>query len=81
MKELLKNHQKINLSGAGTSHQNGAAERAIKTVLTMSRNMLMRNTLRCPDDTFSTDIWTMAVYYAVWVYNRIPDMQSVLSAI
>ena len=29
----------------------------------------------------STDIWPMVMYYAVWVYNRTPDMQSGLSAI
>ena len=32
-------------------------------------------------DTFSTDLWPMAMYYSVWVYNRTPDMQSGLSAI
>ena len=41
MEELLKNQQKIRFSGAGASHQNGAAERAIKTVVTMARTMLM----------------------------------------
>ena len=41
----------------------------------------MRAALRCPEDTLSTDIWPMAMDYAVWVYNRIPDIQSVLSAI
>ena len=32
---LLKKKQNIRFSGAGASHQNGAAERAIKTVVTM----------------------------------------------
>ena len=59
----------------------GAAERAIKTVVTMERAMLMRAALRYPEDTLSTDLWPMAMYYAVWVYNWIPDMQSGLSAI
>ena len=39
MEEMLNNQQKIRFSGAGASHQNGAAERAIKTVVTMSRTM------------------------------------------
>ena len=81
MEELLKKQQKIRFSGAGASHQNGAAERAIKTVVTMERTMLMHAELRCPEDTLSTDLWPMAIYYAVWVYNRTPDMQSGLSAI
>ena len=41
----------------------------------------MHAALRCPDDTFSTDLWPMAMDYDVWVYNLIPDMQSGLSAI
>ena len=43
--------------------------------------MLMHAALRCPEDTLSTDLWPMAMNYAVWVYNRTPDMQSGLSAI
>ena len=50
-------------------------------VFTMARAILIHATLRCPEDTFSTDIWPMAMDYSVWVYNRIPDMQSGLSAI
>ena len=81
MEELLKKQQKIRFSGAGASHQNGAAERAIKTVVTMARTMLMHAALRCPEDTLSTDLWPMAMDYAVWVYNQIPNMQSGLYAI
>ena len=79
--ELLKNQQKISFSGAGASHQNESAERSINTVVTMESTMLMHTVIRCPEDTFPTDIWPMAMDYAVWVYNCIPDMQSVLSAI
>ena len=65
MGELLKKQQNIRFSGAGASHQNGAAERAIKTVVTMARTMLMHTELRCPEDTFSTDIWSVAMDYSV----------------
>ena len=81
MEELLKKQQKIKFSRAGASHQNGAAERNTKTVVTTERNMLMHATLRFPEDTLSTDIWPMTMDYAVWVYNRTSDMQSGLSAI
>ena len=74
MDELLKKQQKIIFSGAGASHQNGAAERAIKTVVTMARTILMHAVLRCTEDTLSTDFWPMAMDYAVWVYNQTPDM-------
>ena len=81
MEELFKKQQKIRFSGAGASHQNGAAELAIKTVVTMTRTILMHAALRCPEYTLSTALWPMAMYYALWVYNRTPDMQSGLSAI
>ena len=41
----------------------------------------MHAALRYPEDTLSTYIWPMEMDYYVWVYNRIPDMQSGLSAI
>ena len=52
MEELLKKQQKIKFSGASTSHQNVAAERAIKMVVPMARNMLIHSALRCPEDIF-----------------------------
>ena len=67
MEELLKKKQKIRFSGAGASHQNGTAECAIKTVVTMERTILMHVALRCPEDIFSTDLWTMEMDYAVCV--------------
>ena len=36
---------------------------------------------RCLEDTLSTDLWPMAMDYDIWFYNRIPDIQSGLSAI
>ena len=41
----------------------------------------MHTALIFPEDTLSTDVWPMAIDYAVWVYNRIPDIQSGFSAI
>ena len=76
MKDLLNSQKQIRFSGAVASHQIGAAERVIKTVVTMERKMLMHAALICPEDTLSTDIWPMEMYYAVWVYNWIPDAQS-----
>ena len=78
---MFKKQQKIRFSGAGASHQNGESEQAIKKVVNMSRTMLMHAYIRFPEDTFSTDLWPMAMDYDVLVYNRIPDMQSELSAI
>ena len=81
MEELLKQQKKISFSGAGASHLNGEAERAINKIVTMARTMFMNIALRFPEDTLSTDLWPTVMDYAVWVYNRTPNMQSGLSAI
>ena len=73
--------QKIRFSGSGATNQNGAAECAIKTLVTMERTMLVHYALRFPKDPIFTDIWSMEMDYDIWVYNRIPDIQSRLSAI
>ena len=65
MEDLLKKQQKIRFSEAGASHQNGAVEHAIKVVVTMARTMLMHAVLRCPEDTFPTDLWPMEMDYDV----------------
>ena len=78
---MFKNQQNIRFSGAGASHKNGTAERATNMLVTMARTTLMHAVLIYPEDTFSTDIWLMKMYYDVWVYNRIPDMKSGLSSI
>ena len=65
MEDMLKNQQNIRFSGDGASHQNGAADRTIKTAVTMARTILMHAAIRCTEDTLSTDIWPMEMNYAV----------------
>ena len=57
MEELLEKQQNIRFSRAGTSHKNGAAERAIKTLVTMASTTMMHAVFTCPEDTLYTNIW------------------------
>ena len=50
-------------------------------VVTMSSTMFVHAVLRFSEDKFSTYLFTMDVDYAVWIYNHISDMQSILSDI
>ena len=65
MGEMLKKQQNIRYIGAEASHQNGEAERVTKTVITMARTMLICTALRFSEETFSSYLWPMELYYAV----------------
>ena len=60
---ILKKKQKWRFSGAGASHQNGAAECTINMVVTMESSILMQAGIICHKDTLSTDFgqkkWTI----------------------
>ena len=81
MEDLLNNHKQIRFIGDVASHKNGAADNAIKKVVTTERTMLMHDALRRTKEELSNDIWPMEMGYSIWTYNRIPDMKSGLSAI
>ena len=56
-------------------HQNGIAERNIKTVAQWARaNMLHLATLW--PQYANAKYWPHAIDYAVWVFNRLPNMES-----
>jgi hypothetical protein len=67
--------QTLYFSGVGAQHQNGIAECNIKTVAHWAcANMLHLATLwpQCADSKF----WPQATDYAVWVFNRLPSLDS-----
>ena len=68
------------VSGVGAHHQNGGAERAIQTVTSMARTMMIHCHLHWPDG-FSPTLWPMALDYATWIYNHTPTEDSTLSPI
>ena len=76
MDEILKSGQNVRFSGVGTGHQNGVAERGIKTVVNMARTMLLHAAIHGPDGFVTTQLWPMAMDYAAWLYNHIPKMDS-----
>ena len=71
LNELIENGQGITVSGVGAHHQNGVAERAIRTTVTKSRTMLLHAMLRWPEQT-SSDFWPMAMQHASYLVNIVP---------
>ena len=57
MEELFKNHKKIRFSGVSASHQNGAAERSIKTLVTMTSAIFTQAWMIFHKDTLSIDFF------------------------
>jgi transposase InsO family protein len=67
--------QVISFSGVGAHHQNGKAERAIKTIFFRARSMMLHASLNWPDST-NKNIWPFAVNYAVHLWNHSEGIES-----
>jgi Reverse transcriptase (RNA-dependent DNA polymerase)/GAG-pre-integrase domain len=77
--EDLKQFRQIHtFAGVGAHHQNGVAERAIQTIMGMSRTMMLHAAIKWPD-TCDLSLWPMAVDYAVHIYNHVPNPTTGLS--
>ena len=64
--------QVSSFAGAGAHHHNGTAERAIQTIMNVSRTMMLHAAIHWPDVADAT-LWPMAVQHAVFLYNHVPD--------
>ena len=67
-------------SGAGSHHQNGRAERGIRTIMAMARTMLLHSAIHWSEVADPT-LWSLSVRHAVWIYNHIPNTSTGLSPI
>jgi transposase InsO family protein len=72
VKQIEENFQSIRFRGPYAHHQNGAAERSIGTLFNSDRTMLLHAKLRWPE-VIDIDIWSMAIEYARWIYNYMPN--------
>ena len=78
--QQIKDHaQQIKYCGTNAHHQNGVAERSIRTVSNMARAMLLHSSAHWKDG-IDSSLWPMAVTYAVHVYNNTPNAQNLCPA-
>jgi transposase InsO family protein len=70
--DLENKGQTISFSGVGAHHQNGAAERAIKTTTSWARTMMLHAILHWPEQT-TLDLWPFAMDHAVYCWNHLPS--------
>ena len=64
--------QSIKFSGVGAHHQNGVAERAIQTVSSWARTMLLHATIHWPEAEH-LHLWPFALQHAAYLWNHLPN--------
>ena len=69
--DLATMKQTIQFCGVGAHHHNGIAERAIRTVTTCARTMMIHAILHNHKEV-NLDLWPFAMDYAVYLWNKLP---------
>jgi hypothetical protein len=68
------------LSGTVAHHQNGVAERAIRTIVNWSRAMLLHMVIHWPTQA-DLALWPFAMEYATYIWNHLPRKGLLLSPV
>jgi hypothetical protein len=71
-------NQKYNYSGVGAHHQNGVAERKIKTVARWACANMLYLATHWPQQACS-QFWPQAIDYSVLVLNKLPNVENGLT--
>jgi transposase InsO family protein len=69
--DMKRKGQQIRFSGVGAHHQNGIAERTIKTISYLARAQLIHAALRWPAEN-DLELWPFALQHATYIWNNIP---------
>jgi hypothetical protein len=69
--DLERKQQTIKFSGVGAHHQNGIAERSIKTISYLTRTNLIHSAIRWPEMN-DLELWPFAFDHCVYLYNNLP---------
>ena len=75
---LYDKGQTERFAATGSHHQNGRAERAIRTIMGMSRTMLLHSAIHWSEVADAT-LWPLSVRLATYLYNRVTTNDSGLS--
>ena len=71
---LLRSNQTQRLAGVGAHQQNAVAERAIRTLISISRTMLIHGAMHWPEALGDArDLWPFCTTYAAYIWNHVPD--------
>ena len=76
---IREHNQKLSYCGVNAHHKNGVAERAIRTVSECARALMLHAAVHWKDSVTS-ELWPMAIDYAVYLYNHLPNAQGIAPA-
>ena len=79
VEHIRSQEQRIRFCGANAHHKNGIAERAVQSVSNMARALLLHASAHWKDGIDST-LWPMAVTYATYLYNHLPNAHGLCPA-
>jgi hypothetical protein len=74
VKHIQDHNQHIQCCGANAHHKNGVAERAVRSVSNMAQALLLHASCKWRDG-IDSSLWPMAVKYAVYLFNHLPNAQ------
>ena len=77
-RHLEEQHQTISFAGTSAHHHNSICERSIRTLMSISRTILLHAATHWPDMADAT-LWPLSNQYAAYVFNRVPDPSTGLS--
>ncbi len=80
VRDCTNKEQKIDYSGVGAHHQNGVAERAIRTVTSWARTMMLHQVIHWPIEA-RLDLWPYALNQAIYLLNHMPKRGTRMSPI
>ena len=72
--DFQRKKQVINFSGTSAHHQNGVAERAIRTVVEWAITIILHASLHWPKEA-DLKLWPLAMDYAVHIWNNTPNYE------
>ena len=75
---LSKFYQISKFAGVGAHHHNAIAERAIRTIMSIARTMMIHSGIHWPDVS-DPGLWPMAVKHACFLFNHVPHYTTGLS--
>ena len=73
---IREQNQKLSFCGVNAHHKNRVAERAVRTVSECARALLLFAVCYWKDE-ITSDLWPMAVDYAVYLYNHLPNEKGI----